>query len=132
MTGYSACTGVSLSSLHDWIRFAQPASIFCIGLSPSIHSIDQIKVIDRFRGGQALRALYVVVSSRDCCEQKFHMKGPWQIWFGPILILTRKNSPYHLGARFVSRRQLVGLNPCLRQRRRLHLWLIDCAEIPRN
>jgi hypothetical protein len=34
------------------------------GLSPSIHSIDQIKVVDRFRGGHIVPILRISLNNR--------------------------------------------------------------------
>lgn len=59
-----------------------------LGLSPSIHSIDQIKVVDRFRGRRILTLLTVAAERRHI--QKYLMKVPWQTWYGQIPIPIRK------------------------------------------
>ena len=74
----------------------------CIkGLSPSIHSIDQIKVVDRFRGlSPFLTLLYSTISSIRTfffIWQRSHMKVLWRILFGRTPIQTKKTLPFLQG-----------------------------------
>lgn len=78
---------LSLSSLY---AVTSPAA----GLSPSIHSIDQIKVVDRFRGTP-----YVFPFSLSPIEvltvyQRFRTKAPWPTLYGQIRIRRRKTLQY--------------------------------------
>jgi serine/threonine-protein phosphatase PPG1 len=41
---------------------------YTIGLSPSIHSIDQIKVVDRFRGMAAATRLFLSLGYQLACR----------------------------------------------------------------
>jgi hypothetical protein len=68
-----------------------------IGLSPSIHSIDQIKVIDRFRGRSGLSPESIPAIADDhpslSATQRSHTKVRWQISSGQIRIPIKKSSP---------------------------------------
>jgi hypothetical protein len=79
MIGYFACMEVSCLM---FVGHGASFSLFFLltpGLSPSVHFIDQIKIIDRFRGefshfhfvirGPSLTLVFL---------QKFHTTGQWQ------------------------------------------------------
>lgn len=67
-----------------------------IGLSPSIHSIDQIKVVDRFRG-ELLAPPHSIPSTYHFTFQKSHMKVPWPTLYGQTPMLKRRTLLFPLG-----------------------------------
>ena len=103
---------------------------FMPGLSPSIHSIDQIKVVDRFRGDVALLL--------DLCSflttyQKFRMRGQWRILCGQTPIQRRRTLQYLLGSFRLSRD--CPSNPffvLFLQWCRVYIWIGRCLQISRN
>lgn len=81
--GGQLCPLIFWTDLYFW-NFA--------GLSPSIHSIDQIKVVDRFRGMFNPRNSYHLLMKQFA--QKFPTKVRWQTWYGRIRIQKKKILQY--------------------------------------
>ena len=68
------------------------------GLSPSIHSIDQIKVVDRFRGARSILAPNLCREFlNELHIQKSPMRVLWPTSCGQIQTLRKKTLPYHRG-----------------------------------
>jgi diadenosine tetraphosphatase ApaH/serine/threonine PP2A family protein phosphatase len=67
-----------VTDLFDYLVLAVEIDnvILCVhgGLSPSLHTVDQIRAIDRFKGILTLML-------------KYRMRVPWLIWYGQTLLL---------------------------------------------
>ncbi len=88
---HGGTTHLVLSALRS---SAQPSN--ALGLSPSIHSIDQIKVVDRFRGELCVyHAPFSHVDSAN--DQRFLTRVLWPTLYGQILTLRRRTLRFHRG-----------------------------------
>lgn len=75
-----------------------------------MHGIDQIKIIDRFRGscsliqcaywGLGLSWWFKLMVVRDV-QQRFRMKARWQTWCGQIQTQIKRILQYHRGSYFL-------------------------------
>lgn len=133
-----------------------------LGLSPSIHSVDQIKVVDRFRGRPGFSSLVRGSTPHGIVHgmalQKSLTKDQWPISCGQIQMQRKRISQYPLG-RYgrshsragvcVARLHLLHCPPsassltcrmlillfflmCLIQRCWIHLWIRRRTQIPRD